>query len=96
MAPIDRCAVQIGDGWPLSSAGDVAAAVHDIVVAGMGTAEERPIYPEMTHPEAFGPLPDTTPEEGRNEDHFQTPLEKAGTKLSATSWNLEKTPEPRR
>jgi len=38
----------------------------------------------MTHPEAFGPLPDTTPE-GRNEDHFQTPLEKAGTKLSATS-----------
>ena len=49
----------------------------------------------MTHPEAFGPLPDTTPE-GRNEDHFQTPLEKAGTKLSATSWNLEKKPEPRR
>jgi len=45
MAPIDRCAVQIGDGWLLSSAGDVAAAVHDIVVAGMGTAEERPIYP---------------------------------------------------
>jgi len=43
----------------------------------------------MTHPEAFGPLPDTTPE-GRNEDHFQTPLQKAGTKLSATSWNLEK------
>jgi len=47
----------------------------------------------MTHPEAFGPLPNTTPE-GRNEDHFQTPLQKAGTKLSATSWNLEKTPEP--
>ncbi|KAG2611795.1 transcription factor bHLH96-like [Panicum virgatum] len=37
--------LKIGDGWPLSSAGDVAGAVHDIVVAGMGTAEERPIYP---------------------------------------------------
>ncbi|RLN13489.1 transcription factor bHLH94-like [Panicum miliaceum] len=36
--------LKMGDGWQLSSAGDVAAAVHDIV-AGMDTAEERPIYP---------------------------------------------------
>jgi hypothetical protein len=44
MAPIDRRAVQMGDGWQLSSAADVAAAVHDIV-AGIDTTEERPIYP---------------------------------------------------
>jgi hypothetical protein len=32
----------MADGWQLSSAGDVAAAVHDIV-AGMDTAEERAV-----------------------------------------------------
>ncbi|KAG2605475.1 hypothetical protein PVAP13_4NG301600 [Panicum virgatum] len=38
--------LKMGDGWQLSSAGDVAAAVHDIVVTAMDTAEECPIiYP---------------------------------------------------
>ncbi|RLM54903.1 transcription factor bHLH94-like [Panicum miliaceum] len=36
--------LKMGDGWQLSSAGDVATAVHDIV-AGIDTAEERSIYP---------------------------------------------------
>ncbi|RCV20819.1 hypothetical protein SETIT_4G088500v2 [Setaria italica] len=34
--------LKMGDEWQLSSAGDVAAAVHDIV-AGMDTAEERAV-----------------------------------------------------
>ncbi|PAN24837.1 hypothetical protein PAHAL_4G256000 [Panicum hallii] len=38
------CTLKMGDGWQLSSAADVAAAVHDIV-AGIDTTEERPIYP---------------------------------------------------